>query len=243
MPATMTLLVGAPRKGRPAGPMLQAAILEAIEEVEPSLSQRLHDGGNPPVYHTALLPSERREQRLIHIGLADEDDYCRLLTAWMRRPPLQLWLNGEALPLARLDSASGVCSWDELTSQEPMRVRLHFRSPTLFRSPSLGSGGPRPIRVFPGPERILDSLARRWAAFAPIPISAEELANWVNETDLQGRVVRWKGPHPIRGFVGSISWSLTGRRQEIGALLGLGEHLGVGSRTTQGCGHLELEIQ
>jgi CRISPR-associated endoribonuclease Cas6 len=242
MPGRMTLLVGAPGKGRPTGPMLQAAVLDTIREAEPALAQRLHDGGTPPLYHTALVQAERPDQRLLHLGLADENDFHRLLSAWMRRPPAPFRVNGEALALVRLDAQSGSRPWDALVSREPARVRLHFRSPTLFRAPSLGPGGPRPVRVFPSPERVLDSLSRRWAAFAPAPIDAEGLAEWINETDVRGGIVDWGGAHPIRGFVGSLSWTLTGHRREINALLELGEHLGVGSRTAQGCGHLEVEV-
>jgi CRISPR-associated endoribonuclease Cas6 len=242
MPARMRVLLAPPRRGRPTGSMIQASVLEAIGKVETALAQRLHDGGTPPLYHTALLPTERGDLCTLHLGLAEEEDFHRLLSAWTRRPPASFRLNGELLPVVGLEADPGACPWSSLASRAPARLRLHFRSPTLFRAPCLGPAGPRPVRIFPSPERVLDSLSRRWAAFAPSPFAEGGLAEWIDETDARGRVVDWGGAHPIRGFLGSISWTLTGRKREIYALLALGECLGVGSRTAQGCGHLELEL-
>lgn len=242
MPGRLKMLIEAPRGARPGGTVVQAAVLELVQGVAPELSQRLHEGGTPPRYHTALLPAARRDQRLLYVGLADEADFRVLIQAWMRRPPQKIRIGVELLPIAELDADDHDSTWDQLLRRDVARVRLRFQSPTLFRAPSLGADGPRPVRVFPSPERVIDSLARRWTAYAPSPIVSEGLAELVNETDMRGEVVDWGGTHPIRGFVGTVTWSIGGRRPEICALLGLGEQLGVGSRTAQGCGHLEVEL-
>lgn len=236
-------MLSAPPEAHPTGPVIQAAVLSAIREVAPDLAQRLHDGGSPPLYHTALVREGRANERVLHVGLAREDDHCELLSAWMRRPPPSLRLADAQFSLVRIEADEGPRTWEELATDGPARVRLYFRTPTLFRAPRLGPGGPRPVRVFPSPERVLDTLGRRWAAFSTAPVEVSDLAAWVNETDVRGRVVDWGGAHPIRGFVGSVAWSLTGRRREIWSLLRLGQFLGVGARTTQGCGHLELDAQ
>ncbi|MEN0067821.1 MAG: CRISPR system precrRNA processing endoribonuclease RAMP protein Cas6 [Myxococcota bacterium] len=239
MPGRLILSLTPQRKGRPSGAVIQAATLEAIRGVAPELAQRLHDHGPAPAYHTALVQKDARWD--LHLGLAKDEDIEELVRGWMRRPPRTVRFGDREAGLLGLDASVGIRTWDELMTGRAKHVRLHFRSPTLFRSPSRGDGGPRPIRVFPSPERVLDALRRRWAALAPFPLGDEALPAFASEYDFRGRVVTWGRPHPVSGYVGTVRWNLQGRSQEIAALLRLGTILGVGSRTTRGCGHLEVD--
>lgn len=241
MPGRLTLSLRPLGRRRPAGAALQAATLDAIRQRCPELAARLHNGGNPPIYHTALRRQTSRWD--LHVGLAQNEDLQQLLQAWMLEPPETLRFGRTTARLLELDASRGAVAWEELLSHPVERVQLWFHSPTLFRSPSRGPGGPRPVRVFPSPERVLAALQRRWTALSSVPLEPElELAAWVNEHDLQGRIVSWPGARSVRGFIGSVTWHVHDHHATIGALLRLGELLGVGSRTTQGCGDLEITI-
>ena len=150
---------------------------------------------------------------------------------------------------------AGRGSYDELVSQRlmqgaqlPGRLDFTFRPFTDFqRSPPpndpLGAG--KYALPFPLPELVMQSLLRRWNAFAPAQAPAELPAFCahrllVSSHQIEARLLKFPGRRPTSGFHGRVRYSLyqcdpywTGL---IHLLAAYAFYAGVGGRTATGLG-------
>ncbi len=228
-----------------AGPGLQAAVLAALREVDPQLSQRVHDWPAPkPMALAGLLDLDTFE-----VGLLDD-----VLVA-----PVQAALHpGRGLRVGRSRYAvaairSSQRSWDELATA-PMITpwRLRFVTPTTFHTNRDGSV--RCNRPLPDPELLFGSLLRRWRTYSDVALAdvTEELLGWGVTLDAYRLQT---GPHLVNtrphqteiGFTGVVTVSPTRAPRlpdtavhGIASLARLGVFAGVGAHTMQGMGCLRL---
>lgn len=262
MPGRLRVDLEAPhRVGMPTGEQVQGAALELLRRADPALAAALHDGGTPPLYHCAALPGRGPDRLGVQVGLLRDGDLERALAGWLRQPPREVFLGPQRMGVAAILAAG---EEDPETGAVPLAalgaeadgadgVTLRFLTPTLFRSPSQGPGGARPVRAWPTPERVLDSLARRLrraqeeaGEAAPADVGwAQQAAAFVSELGGGGEIVDAPSQRHVRGFVGEVRWSFgkgldNGARRLMMQALALAPYIGVGSRSAQGCGHVRL---
>ncbi|MFL1434862.1 CRISPR system precrRNA processing endoribonuclease RAMP protein Cas6 [Nocardiopsis protaetiae] len=119
-----------------------------------------------------------------------------------------------------------------------------------FVSPAYVSRNGRQLPLS-DPELLLAGLARRWAAFSPLPLPEQEVdqvlgAVFLTRHRIATRTVG-QGPHRRTGFVGRAAFGLPARatpaqRQVFTALWAFAEFAGVGAQTTHGLGHVRVHL-
>jgi len=84
-------------------------------------------------------------------------------------------LDGQAHPLAAQTTYEGLARRHLMNSNPPRQWRLEFLTPTTFHAS-------QDLHLpFPLPESLIGSWLRRWQAFAPLALPAEELLAWARE--------------------------------------------------------------
>jgi len=132
---------------------------------------------------------------------------------------------------------AGRKNWQQLLACTPdSDLALEFITPTLFKKNNLHY--PAPV-----PERILESLARRWNAFAPEPLTNETKDALLEKATfrfLRVQTRTTKGHTLTPGFIGKATLHLPKASEEEACWLSrLGElsfFSGVGAKTTIGFG-------
>ncbi|MCC7494699.1 MAG: CRISPR system precrRNA processing endoribonuclease RAMP protein Cas6 [Fimbriimonadaceae bacterium] len=141
-------------------------------------------------------------------------------------------------------SAELAASWLETPTDPaalPARCTWIFETPTFFRGRD--PAGHNLTQLWPQPDLVLRSLARRWnqlgcrpldlAAVAPSE-ALPHLVEWSGETLLVRLQDRWQ-----RAFCGEFTWELPADpalRRLVGLLASFAPLAGVGARTTHGLG-------
>lgn len=164
------------------GAQLQASFLNLIHQIEPGLSQVLHDGSVLRPYSLSLFQPnlgvechKPMKKVVVRIACLEDKIYPALLKmALNTKQNSYLQFNGvnfQISHLATTDERSfswvGFTSYQDLlakaeSSQKQNFISLDFASPTVFRQ------GEKDIPV-PMPEYVFGGLARRWNAIANIP--------------------------------------------------------------------------
>lgn len=154
-----------------------------------------------------------------------------------------------ALCDAAADAWTGSTSYEALAAEQITRLegpdrsaRLHFASPTAFRS----AGRTVPV---PLPGLVFGSLVERWNAFSPVGLSGEmrrfgEEMIVISRYRLQSEAVAHKGDGLRIGGVGEVTYrALNADRYWVGVMQMLARfalYAGVGAQTTTGMGQVRM---
>lgn len=238
-----------------------ALFMRLIAAHDPELARQLHDNDSlKPFTCSALIGGERlnRENRryvpgetawLRYTGLTPEisEHLMRLADA----PPAKVELDGQIFRVEQATVDPAVHQWAGQTSYESLsapylladhrpdyRPKLHFASPTTFRSQDKS----QPI---PMPDWVFGSLVDRWNAFSPVQI-APELRRFAAECvvlshyRLRTRAVPFKDNVVQMGCVGRAGYVIVNRDRYWASLVNLlvaySFYSGVGYQTTIGLG-------
>lgn len=165
---------------------------------------------------------------------ATEPDICARLEEPFR-------LGAHLVRLSAADHRS--MSYTHLLHQPPApRVAVEFVSPAYV------SRGGRQLPL-PDPELLLAGLARRWAAFSPLPLPGREVEEVLSSVLLTRHEVATRtignGPHRRTGFTGRAVFGLPARstaaqRRVFAALWAFAVFAGVGAQTTHGLGQVRV---
>jgi len=244
-----------PHLGRAA----HAALLRAVDAVNPALAAQLHDDSGPKPFTCSSLLGPRREGRLDPNApytlryTALTQDVCSVLDNWDTRGGIELDgvmfdLSPAPSPARRGETGQpwvARTTFEELSAPwllaraEPARrLALLFTSPTTFHSG--GRSVPLPL-----PELVFGSLLDKWNAFAPVALpeetrrfAAECMA--VSRYDLETRSLPFKEGAIKIGMVGQVTFAATHYdRYWLSVLNLLADYAlfaGVGAGVTMGMG-------
>ncbi len=235
------------------GPAVHAALLAAVDAVDPSSAEVLHGNaakGPKPFSITPLHQGSEQGRWRVEIGLLT-DGLVPPVVAGLQQLDL-LRLGHSSFRVERID-ARGV-GYDDLVEHSRPRTRwpLRFRTPTTFRVRA--DGGPRRGMPLPDPVLVFPALLRRWEAFAggvalPASTATMALAHLaIGELRIHTDAHLTKGPSAYeRGFVGDVEYLAVGVRDApkaalagISALVTFATFAGVGDQTTKGMGWVDL---
>ncbi|MDT0329348.1 CRISPR system precrRNA processing endoribonuclease RAMP protein Cas6 [Nocardiopsis lambiniae] len=135
--------------------------------------------------------------------------------------------------------------YERLTAVAPaVKARVGFATPTYVNR----SGRQLPL---PDPELLMGGLARRWAAFSPLPLPPESVAEALESVhlarhDIRTRVVG-EGSAQRVGFVGDAVFGMAGHpspgaRRVFATLWSFAAFAGIGAQTTHGLGHVRVHL-
>lgn len=238
-----------------------ALLMRLIAAHDPELAQQLHDNdGLKPYTCSALIGGQRisRESRqyrpeerawLRYTGLNEAVSTHLLRLA--ENPPAKVDLDGHIFRVEQATLDPEVHPWAGQTTYESLaapylladhqpdyRPKLHFASPTTFRS----QGKSQPI---PLPDWVFGSLVDRWNAFSPVQVSTD-LRRFADECvvlshyRLHTRAVPFKENVIQMGCVGRANYAVVNRDRYWASLLNLlvnySFYSGVGYQTTVGMG-------
>jgi|GEM_PF-1462160 len=269
MPARVAVLLAAETPGAlpppQTGPAVAAAVLEAVDAVDPELAQRLHDAPPPKPYRLTPLLDEndrppRRDSRQVRfeVGILVDTLFARLHHALTAK---QTWRIGQTSYRAAGVDIRALAEYPDLASAAGPATSWAFRLATPCAFGTAREEGARRQRVFPEPEWVFTSLANRWRAFAgelrsmggemfdvEAAVVAAERNLEVVEADLRTaeHLVKPRVP-PVRGSVGTVRYALAeaatvspDARHALDTLAEFASYTGLGDRTTVGMGHAIL---
>jgi CRISPR-associated endoribonuclease Cas6 len=243
------------------GRAAQAAFLDSLRTIHPTVAAQVHDGNGLKPFTASNLSTGRWGGVVrLHPHTPYTLRFTTLfpdLTTLSVNALVPAWLR-DGLRLheqpARVESVdTHTAAYAALLEQNaPAReIRLRFVSPTQFKltHPQDKSDGiPMPLPI---PERVFGSLIDRWMRFSPIPLHSD-LREWVRLNvgiaahRIETRTVeaRRAGHGAYTGFVGEVTFTLLRREppfaQQVAALAAFAPFAGVGIRTTNGMGQVEL---
>jgi CRISPR-associated endoribonuclease Cas6 len=246
-----------PSVGRAA----HAALLARIHEHDAALARYLHDREGPkPLTCSSLMGASAHPDGLrVRAGAPLSLRYTALLpevaaalqALLIDEPPDAIRLDVHTLQVTgalcdeKADPWTGTTTYEALAAAQASgsapadrTIRLHFASPTAFRSGGLTVPVPLPSLVF-------GSLVERWNAFSPIRLSGEvrrfgEEMIAISRYSLHSRIMSHKNEALRIGGVGEASYrALSGDRYWVGVMNVLARFArfsGVGVQTTTGMG-------
>lgn len=237
-----------------------AAILARIDQFDPPLAARIHDGNGPkPLTCSSLLGARPHQDGLfiragqpysVRItGLAPEVS-AALIRFLLEQPPAEWVLDNQRFQVAETVCDPARHLWTGCTSYEALAaatltderpaplVTLEFASPTAFKSKEMTMPVPLPGLVF-------GSLVERWNAFSPVTLSpdarrfGEEMVA-ISRYRLESRTVEQKNQGLRIGGVGEVTYrALSHDRYWLGVMHMLADFAlygGVGLQTATGMG-------
>lgn len=234
--------------GPPAqtGPGMHAAVLHALQRVDPQLSAAIHAPApdDPrPLAITPLLDGHRFE-----VGVLDDTIVGVVAEALDRTSELRI--GHSSFFLARIDAYQH--AWADLLERAVPRRRwaLQLLTPTTFRAREANIRRCQPL---PSPELVFGRLLWHWACFADVPLPDQTgavVARHLAVEHLEGRTERHlvKAPTITEvGFVGQVTYTVVAAREVapetlhgIDALMVLALFSGVGDLTAKGMGYARL---
>ena len=236
--------VVAPINGR----HLHAAFLRWVADLDQALAADLHAPGHTRPFTVALLPPSGQHAELaLRCSLLDR----RLIATVQERLAagavrLRLGPATYDFRLSPSDTWSGATRWQDLiaASGTDKDIRLEFATPTCF-SRNL-PGERKHLAMFPQPELLWDSWARKWRTFGPpvpgLAALAGAATRWVvvSAYQLATQTVDL-GRFPQKGFLGWVDYELQpGTPPEVARVLnmltGFAPFAGSGYKTTMGLG-------
>lgn len=238
-----------------------AATLARIGMVDPALAQTVHDADRPkPLTCSSILNAQPRGQEM-HLRGGEryyvrvtglQEDVSRILeTGLLADPPATWELDNhlfrveETICDPAADAWSGQTTYEALAARQLTRngpadqsVRLHFASPTAFKSGGITIPVPMPGLVF-------GSLVERWNAFSPVTLSPDmrrygEEVMAISQYSLRSTAVAQKAQGLRIGGVGEVTYrALSSDRYWLGVmhmLAAFARFSGVGIQTATGMG-------
>lgn len=240
-----------------------AATLARLQEIDPALGARIHDGDGPkPLTCSGLLHARGDHNNLLVradaryavrlTGLTPAVSQA-LTAAFLQHPPAHWPLADHPFVLEQAVCDPAVDPWTGRTTYETLaaaqllqsggperRVALRFESPTSFQSKGMHVPVPLPSLVF-------GSLVERWNAFSPVTLSPEvrrfgEEMVALSSYRLESGLVQQKGGSPLVGGMGRATYiALGGDRYWLATMQMLADfalYSGVGVKTTIGMGQV-----
>lgn len=244
------------------GRSCQAWYLSQLRDLDPTLSEAVHDGNRlRPFTLSSLLPTASGDSLTLHptrsvrLRLSTlHPDVTRLtlnalVPRWLTNG---IDLHGQHLRVESVETETA--DFDELltaarsAAQVPRRQTFVFHSPTVFNRTG-GMTIPLPL-----PEYVFGSLIDRWTAFAPVSLD-DGLRAFIQQqiaiVDYEGRTRcvtlerANRGQHI--GFTGRVTFhAQSGEQPYLSQWHALGDFAafsGVGKHTTIGLGQIEKIVR
>lgn len=257
-------------QGRGTNYQAYAAFLNLLRQVDPVLSQYLHDkNARKPFTLSNLLengqlsagPLRPGRGYSLRLTCLDSDLFEVFIGRFLHldQQNLMLRLGEMTFRIVRIEGTTGV--WTGRTSFKALYNtpgakdwQFDFASPTAFSQGEQDWGG-RKFLVLPDPAYFFDSLANAWNCFAPPEVEQVDLKALrdyvehyvvVTQHAIQTAVLPFK-QHSQLGFMGRVSYRLMalpetnpGLADWLGRLAALALYSGVGYKTTMGLGQVRL---
>jgi CRISPR-associated endoribonuclease Cas6 len=246
--------------GRTLGRSLHGLFMNLVADANPPLADQLHRPMPVKPFTVSMLQGpllRRGGQRLAspdevyrvrYTVLADEVFAALshiLLDKYLYHEPVDI--DGQPFEITQVAVEprqsrgwAGLASYEQLYDEAAMerRIRLHFASPTTFRTGDVNL-------VFPLKYNVFGSYLRKWKAFSPVSLSADLLdfvADHVvaERHRLETKVVSYNRRAQYNGFVGMCQYRILADDRdmirEVNALADFALFAGTGQKTTQGLG-------
>lgn len=238
---------------------LHGWFLHQIRQINPELSQQLHDGQGEKAFTISQLQGsiviQGKEQLLGCHNIyqwqitALSRALCEGLRQWLDRPPTRLELSSGNYQILHLQACNPATTYDRIWHQsavETTPLELTFTSATSFRK--RGNHMPLPI-----PENLFHSYLRRWNHFATEKFEQEPFLEWVNEHvvilrhDIRSSKVQAGKSGSVTGFIGSIQLGFAPKAKQqpvyiqlVRALTTCAPYFNTGHKVTFGLGQTQL---
>jgi CRISPR-associated endoribonuclease Cas6 len=237
---------------------LHGWFLDRIRQIDPELSQQLHDGQGEKAFTISQLQGSLAIQGKVHLNAQNTYQWqvtalsrslCDGLRQWLDLLPSRLELNSGNYLILTARSCYPPTTYAEIWQQSHLAsapLELTFTSPTSFRK--RGNHLPLPI-----PENLFHSYLRRWNHFATEKFEQEPFLAWVNECvvilrhDIRSTKVQAGKRGSVTGFVGSVQLGLTTKAQQqpayvqlVHALIACAPYFNTGHKVTFGLGQTQL---
>jgi len=246
--------------GRTLGRSLHGLFMSLLADANPKLADRLHSPMPIKPFTVSMLRGRLLCQGNQRLASPDEKYWVRYTVlaeevfAALSHILLGKYLYQEAVDIdgqpfeitevaveprqsqgwARLATYEQLC--DQAATER--RIRLHFASPTTFRTGDVNL-------LFPLKTSVFGSYLRKWEAFSPVSLSTD-LLDFIAEHvvaeryRLETKVVSYNRRAQYNGFVGTCQYRILaddrdGIRQ-VNALADFALFAGTGQKTTQGLG-------
>jgi CRISPR-associated endoribonuclease Cas6 len=230
------------------GRHLHAAFLDWVADIDRTLAAELHAPGRTRPFTVAVLPPRGQDAGLaLRCSLLER----RLIAAVRERLAaggvrLRLGSSTYDFRPAPFDTWSGATRWQDLTatSGTDRDLRVEFATPTCF-SRNL-PGERKHLAMFPQPELLWDSWARKWRTFGPpdpgMSSVADVAARWIAVSAYQlATETVGLGRFPQKGFMGWVDYELqpdtpSEAARVLNMLADFAAYAGSGYKTTMGLG-------
>jgi CRISPR-associated endoribonuclease Cas6 len=246
--------------GQTVGRSLHALFLALVRQVDPPLAEALHADSRAKPFTVSMLRGRFVRQGGRSYASPDESYWVRytVLTGEVFEALSYVLhgkqvfgepviIDGQTYDIERLvaePEQSG--GWGRLTSygqlvdraSADIRISLEFTSPTTVRQGDVNLLFPLPVSVFGG-------YLRRWQAFSPVALEADDLLDFVAKAvvaeryELATRIVSY-GEHQFNGCVGVCQYRVLSRDEDqirvLNTLADFALFSGTGQKTTQGLG-------
>lgn len=245
------------------GRAVYAFLLQYLDGLDAELTQQLHDSQGPKPFTCSSLVGGQRSDNRTRQYTPDNPSWFRItgLTAQLSNhlqrladdPPKRLELDGHLFNVHAATTDPEMHPWAGNTSIEALsspyllskkypdyRLRLHFASPTTFRS----GGNYQPV---PMAGWVFGSLLDRWNAFSPVALSSDarrfaEECVVLSRYRLRTRAVPYKNIAQM-GCIGDGYYSIVNRDRYWASVMNLLADFaffsGVGYQTTVGLGQTQ----
>ncbi len=237
---------------------LHGWFLHQIRQIDPELSQQLHDGQGEKAFTISQLQGsiviQGKEQLLSCHNTyqwqitALSKPLCDVLRQWLDRSPTRLELSSGNYQILNLQACDPATTYAEIWHQSAFSsapLELTFTSATSFRK--RGNHMPLPI-----PENLFHSYLRRWNYFALEKFEQEPFLEWVNECvvilrhDIRSIKVQAGKSGSVTGFIGTIQLGFTSKAKQqpvyiqlVRALTTCAPYFNTGHKVTFGLGHTQ----
>jgi CRISPR-associated endoribonuclease Cas6 len=237
---------------------LHGWFLHQIRQIDPELSQQLHDGQGEKAFTISQLQGsiviQGKEQLLSCHNTyqwqitALSKSLCDVLRQWLDRPPTRLELSSGSYQILNLQACDPATTYAEIWHQsafDTTPLELTFTSATSFRK--RGNHMPLPI-----PENLFHSYLRRWNHFATEKFEQDPFLEWVNECvvilrhDIRSIKVQAGKSGSVTGFIGAIQLGFSPKAKQqpayiqlVRALTTCAPYFNTGHKVTFGLGHTQ----
>jgi len=246
--------------GRTIGRSLHGLFIRLVADASPELADRLHSPMPIKPFTVSMLRGRllrQGDQRLaspdevyqVRYTVLAEDVFAALthvlLGKYVYHEPVDI--DGQPFEITEIAvEPRRSKGWAKLASYEQLyeeasterHIRLHFASPTTFRTGDVNLLFPLKVSVF-------GSYLRKWERFSPVPLS-DDLLDFIAEHvvaeryRLETRVVSYNKQAQYNGFVGTCQYRILAddreRIRQVNVLADFALFAGTGQKTTQGLG-------